>query len=78
MDSRQDEISVVGRAELTGFARRLSDSKCHALRFFMKQRLFRHVAGWLRECESMGKAQEAMTALRLSFLVAAIKLAQEG
>lgn len=44
----------------------------------MKQRLFHHTAGWLREFEDMVRAQEAMAGVRFFFLVAAIKLAQEG
>lgn len=71
MDNREDEISVAGRAGL-------SDSECHVLCFSMKQRLFHHAAGWLREFEDMVRAREAMAGVRFFFLVAAIKLAQEG
>lgn len=74
MDGGKDETSVVGRAELTGFALCLNGSKSHVLCFSVKQRLFHHFAGWLGEFENI-RAQEAIAALRLS-LVAAIKLAR--
>lgn len=73
MDGGKNETSVVGRAELTGFALCLSGSKSHGLRFSVKQRLFHHFARWLGEFENMIRAQETIAALRLS-LVAAIKL----